>query len=393
MHVLLVEPSHAATPVGAGQLAAEFGWSVKTATSYRAAFDCAKDTVYDVIVLPTPDGQNDQLDADFRRLWELVDSRPSAALLLGQPNELITSNGPSIVEVVNPEAPIAEIRGRFAMIERYHERFAQMDGEVRRMERLGKRLNEHFREVDQEMQLAARLQRDFLPRNEGPIENLEYAAVYRPATWVSGDIYDVFRIDEDHTGIYVADAVGHGVAASLLTMFIKRSINAKRVEGSSYTVLSPSETMAILNDALAEQGLPNCQFVTACYAVFNHRTLVLEYARGGHPYPVMIGKDGVFQELRTTGGLLGLFGGEEFSSGQIQLHPGDKILIYTDGVELAFQNVADGQLDTSAYFQSFRNAAHLPVQDMLDKLQNELNHEPGSLNPRDDITLLGLEIL
>ena len=133
-----------------------------------------------------------------------------------------------------------------------------------------------------------RLQRDFLPRITGPIENVGIATIYRPASSVSGDIFDIFRIDEDHTGFYIADAVGHGMAASLLTMFIKRAIVPKRVDGNDYVILTPSETLTNLNDALADQSLPNYQFVTACYGLINHRTLTLQYARGGHPYPLLI---------------------------------------------------------------------------------------------------------
>ena len=99
-------------------------------------------------------------------------------------------------------------------------------------------------------------------------------------------MFDVVRIDKDHTGIYIADAVGHGLAASLLTMFIKRAIVPKREADHGHTVLDPAEVLTVLNDVLAEQSLPNCQFVTACYAVLDHRTLTLRYARGGHPAPL-----------------------------------------------------------------------------------------------------------
>ena len=91
----------------------------------------------------------------------------------------------------------------------------------------------------------------FLPKVDEAIGGVRFATVYKPASWVSGDIYDVFRVDERHVGFYVADAVGHGMAASLLTLFIKRCLTPKRIEADGYTVLCPSEAIAVLNDGLA----------------------------------------------------------------------------------------------------------------------------------------------
>jgi len=393
LHLLLVESHHPAVALGAGDLAHEFGWDVQSSPTYETAYQAAQQRVYDVTILPTPDPHKSEDQAGYRKLIELIANRDGAALLIGNAPESEEPAHRGIVDHIAPDAPAAELRGRFAMIDRYHERFRQLEGEVRRMEQLGKRLNEHFREIDQEMHLAARLQKDFLPDLIDPIGNIRFATIYRPASWVSGDIFDVFRIDENHTGIYVADAVGHGVAASLLTMFIKRSIVAKRVRDREYDILTPSETMGQLNDALASQGLPNCQFVTAFYAIINHQTLTMQFARGGHPYPIHTTAQGAFHQLKSTGGLLGLFAGETFSTQQIQLAPGDKIIVYTDGVELAFQSAHPDTLDTSAYLQSFKSVAALPVREMMDQLGHVLDDESGSINPSDDITILGLEVL
>jgi sigma-B regulation protein RsbU (phosphoserine phosphatase) len=206
-------------------------------------------------------------------------------------------------------------------------------------------------------------------------------------------MFDVFRVDEEHTGFYVADAVGHGMAASLLTMFIKRAIVPKIIDRDSYTILSPSKVMLFLNDALAEQSLPHCQFVTACYGLLNHRTLELQYARGGHPYPILITGDGLVTELKSSGGLLGLFKGEEFQTNKIQLHPGDKLLLYTDGVELAFQEGESATLNPGAYLSAFKSAGRLPLKEMLREIETRLDDEAGSLRPQDDITIVGLEVL
>ena len=373
----------------------DIGWSVKAAPDYVSALESARGGSIDAVIMTDPPSheQEDGQVRAFQNLIRLIDARQMVAVMVTDTPPSPEHPARSSIDAVPSDVSLSELRGRFTMIERYHQHVRHMEEELRNMERLGKRLNEHFREVDQEMQLAARLQRDFLPQVSEPIGNVQFATVYRPASWVSGDIFDIFRIDEDHTGFYVADAVGHGMAASLLTMFIKRSIVPKEVDGDRYTVTRPADVLNTLNNSLADQSLPNCQFVTACYGLFNHRTLTLEYARGGHPYPILITAEGIVSELKTAGGLLGLFKGSEFPTLETRLNPGDKVLWFTDGVELAFQPAGDDRLDTTAYYRAFESLAALPIQDMVRQIDTRLDSEPGSLKPHDDVTIVGLEIL
>src|SRR5260221_832124 len=84
----------------------------------------------------------------------------------------------------------------------------------------------------------------------------------RPAGYVSGDLYDVARLDETHVAFCIVDAVGHGMPAALLTMFIKRALVSKEIGPGGYRLLPPSETMRRLNYALVEQNLSAATFST-----------------------------------------------------------------------------------------------------------------------------------
>ncbi len=395
MQVLVVEPPESALPEGTRDLLCKSGWDVITATDYASALETARTGPIAAVVLASPRPSNGESDErpGFEELLRVIDLQQIATIVLDDPERPYQPNTRSLIEVLTRNISPAELRGRLSMIQRHHAHVRRMELELRRMEKLGKRLNDHFREVDEEMRLAARLQRDFLPRVVQPVGNVQVAALYRPASWVSGDIYDVIHIDEHHTGFYVADAVGHGLAASLLTMFIKRAVVSKQVDGEGYRVLSPSDTLERLNMALADQALPNHQFVTACYCVLNHETLTLRYARGGHPYPILITPDGTLTELKTAGGLLGLFPGEEFPTFETQLRPGDKLLLYTDGMELAFQGERGESFDTTAYHRVFESLARMPIEPMLRQLERRLDAESASPNPHDDLTVVGLEVL
>ncbi|MCO6439090.1 MAG: SpoIIE family protein phosphatase [Phycisphaerae bacterium] len=412
MKALLVDSSPETPTRETRGLLMQDGWEVIVARDYHEALKAARLNPPDAIVLPAPKADVSGVatfeanamgaggaavlappQADFDDLLRLVENQRIATVILADGDHRALAERGGLVEVVRRSIQPDELRGRFAMIERYHDHFRRMDQEVRAMERLGKRLNQHLREVDQEMRLAARLQRDFLPQIHEPINGVQFASIYRPATWVSGDIFDICRVDEDHTAFYVADAVGHGMAASLLTIFIKRAIVSKRVRGSDYEVVNPTDTMAELNAALAEQGLPNCQFVTACYALLNHRTLTLRFARGGHPYPVLISPEGSVSELKCAGGLLGIFKEEEFPTGEARLRPGDKLLLYTDGLELVRQSTPSAPSDGSAFLQSLAPLGAGTIHEAMQRIEGWLDNETGSLNPQDDVTVVGLEVL
>src|SRR5690606_16689880 len=103
--------------------------------------------------------------------------------------------------------------------------------------------------MDEELRLASQLQREFLPRSLPCVGRVDFRVLFRPAGYVSGDIYDVERLDEDHVAFFLADAVGHGVPAALLTMYIKRSLQTKQMitEPPGYRLIPPDQAMAQLN--------------------------------------------------------------------------------------------------------------------------------------------------
>ena len=327
------------------------------------------------------------------RLLEGLDTLGIACLILAKDESAIEGVAPEWVQRLSRSVSGDELWGRLASIQHTQQIVRRAQLELSHMQRLGRHLDRQFAEVDQDMRLASRLQREFLPQDIPGVENLSFGVLYRPAAWVSGDIYDIARVDEDHVCMYVADAVGHGMAASLMTMFVKKAIQSKEIGQGGYSILSPSETLQRLNDSIADQNLQNSQFVTALYGVLDHKNLVWRFARGGHPYPILVEPDGSLRELRSDGGLLGLYRGQEFLTKEISLKPGQKVIIYSDGMELAFIEKREGDTGEPRYRQEFRRVAHKSAKHFVNDLGALIEAEEGSLNPRDDITILIMEVL
>ena len=245
--------------------------------------------------------------------------------------------------------------------------------------------------LTEQLHLAGIVQHDFLPDKMPDSNRVQWATTFLPAEWVSGDIYDAVQINEDYIGFYVADAVGHAMPAALLTIFMKQALVMREVVNGNARIFTPSEVMTNLNKRLAKQKLSGYQFATCCYCLLNTKTLALTYARAGHPYPILIRGDGTQEQLEARGSLLGIFKDAEFVQQTIQLHPGDKLLLYSDGAEPFIGGFND--MSGFSYKEEFLQIKDLPVVEMFDKfniLVKDMKIEPGEI---DDITAVGLQIL
>ncbi|MHC4187106.1 MAG: PP2C family protein-serine/threonine phosphatase, partial [Planctomycetota bacterium] len=155
----------------------------------------------------------------------------------------------------------------------------------------------------EQLRLAGSVQRDFLPTSLPESEKVNWANVFLPAEWVSGDIYDVVRIDENHIGFYIADVVGHGIPAALLTIFLKQALIMRQTVDNSYHIFSPKEVMKNLNTRMTTQKFSGYQFATCCYCLLDTMSLELTYSRAGHPYPIRISSDNKPEQLEIEGPL------------------------------------------------------------------------------------------
>ena len=305
-------------------------------------------------------------------------------------NARVTSTEPRLCVVHAEKNERAEmLAGRMSTMLEMNHWHIQNRIEIERLKMVGQPLSDHFNEVTEEMHLASRLQRDFLPRELPKLPGIRFGTVYRPATWVSGDIYDIMRLDENHFAFYLADAVGHGMPAALLTMYIKRAIVPKRIKGTSYELVPPGEILASLNEDMCQQGLSDSQFATCCYGIMNFKDNTIRLANAGHPYPLLMRPDKKIEEFRVKGALLGVIEDAEYETKEFQMEAGDKLLVYSDGVEAAF-DMSDVDLDGPPKFRDeFDDLVDLPISDLVEKLLYQIDAEIGSLHPRDDVTVVG----
>ncbi len=151
------------------------------------------------------------------------------------------------------------------------------------------------------------------------------AGAWRPAREVSGDYYDVFKLDEHKLGFCIADVVGKGVSAALLMANVQAAVRA-----FASSAESPAQLCAKVNKLLCE-NLATGKFVTFLYGVLDSETRTLEYCNAGHVYPILVSA-GVTRTLDQGGAVLGVFPTWEYENAKIEFRPGDRLLLVTDGI-------------------------------------------------------------
>ncbi len=252
-----------------------------------------------------------------------------------------------------------------------------------------RRLRTYTRHLDEQLRLAQRLQMDFLPRTLPVVASAHFAARLEPAAWVAGDFYDIFRLDERHVAFYIADAIGHGIPAALLTVFVKKSLQAKRIDGKRYELVPPDEALRLLNLDLLSAKLQETPFITMVYGLYNEETRECVYARAGHPRPLLLGGGGTLEELGGEGPLLGIFRDAHFDRCRRRLQPGERLLLYTDGAERVDERSTS---NPERLFQIIRASALLPLEAMLDAIMDTVRAATGGSHFADDVALVGLEL-
>jgi sigma-B regulation protein RsbU (phosphoserine phosphatase) len=289
----------------------------------------------------------------------------------------------SLARPFEPVELLAQVQSLLRVKER-HDRLASQAAEAHG---ISKRLQAANQQMDQELDLARRLQESFLPQSLPQLPTVRFAVKYKPASRVGGDFYDIFRLDEKHLAFYIADAMGHGIPASLLTIFVKKGVRAKEISGSTYRLVPPTEVLQKLNRDLIDQQIPDLPFITMVYVLFNYQDGTLQFSRAGHPYPLYIPKVGKPALWQIEGSLLGVFETEYRLQTQ-HLKPGDKLLLYTDGMDGAsFEHQPVGLASLLAAAERFRE---LPIDELVERLTSDLFTQTRQ---NDDLTVFGMEMV
>jgi sigma-B regulation protein RsbU (phosphoserine phosphatase) len=236
--------------------------------------------------------------------------------------------------------------------------------------------------LERELELARQVQLSMLPHTFPDTPGVEFAASYAPARQVGGDFYDVIRLDDERVALVIADVSDKGMPAALYMALARSFIlaEARRLD-------PPGVVLQHVNQLLLEVGEQD-MFVTVFYGVLDRRNGRLTYSRAGHDHPFLL-RDGRIEQLDGHGMALGLFDAPLFTLSEetIDLRPGDRLILYTDG--LTDVDGPDGEmLGREGLAACLRDHAGRPPAEMCRAIFAALTDYRGDAPQFDDMALV-----
>ena len=242
--------------------------------------------------------------------------------------------------------------------------------------------------IEAELNLASRIQNSMLPHEFPPFPERNEFDLYAsmdPAKEVGGDFYDYYLVDDDHLALLIADVSGKGVPAALFMMVSKTILKTHAMTG-----ISPSEVLGKVNDAICNNNHAE-MFVTVWLGILEISTGKMTAANAGHEYPAIMNASGKFELLKDKHGLvIGGMEGVPYKEYEIQLEPGSKLFVYTDGVPEA-TTANEEMFGTERMLNALNKNPEAGPEEILKCVRASVDDFVQDAEQFDDLTMLCLE--
>lgn len=245
---------------------------------------------------------------------------------------------------------------------------------------LEKSIIEKNKKMTSDIEFARTMQMNMIP-TKGMYGNLKIDYVYKPSEMLSGDIFDVFTIDNNNIGIYICDVVGHGVAASMISMYVKQTMRAIS-KGSK----SSNRIMQELHKTFLALNFDDDKYFSMFFCIFNKKNKTLEYLNAGHNCFPFFKRGNKIEQLEAKGyPICNIFDTVEYEIYKKELNEKDKIILFTDGIT-EIKNFKGIEFGTKRLKNIIRDSSNIP-NDIMEEINKFNAHQ------RDDIAILEIEVL
>jgi serine phosphatase RsbU (regulator of sigma subunit) len=239
-----------------------------------------------------------------------------------------------------------------------------------------------FQQQARDLELAQQVQRALLPRASPQVRGYEFYTYYEAAQEVGGDYYDFVPLPDSRLAVLLGDVAGHGVASALVAA--KFSVEARVCLEKNP---NPAAALDRLNSLMLKADMPE-KFVTLLVAVLDPMTHVIVVVNAGHPSPLLLRTSGVVELAASddvSGLPIGIAEGMAYMSREVRLDPGDRLLVFSDGVTEAMD--ARGEQFQEGILTALGVGSSSPVATGEQLLQAVKRHTAGC-KQTDDITVV-----
>jgi sigma-B regulation protein RsbU (phosphoserine phosphatase) len=268
----------------------------------------------------------------------------------------------------------------------------------RELAQINHQLHSAHKLVEDDLKAAAWMQQRLLPLPAQDANGIRGAWRLRPSGYIAGDIFNLFALDENNIGFYLLDVCGHGVPAAMMSVTLSMVLTPDATHGSPLKrldsatgeshVLSPEDAVRELNRRFQSR---DDRYFTMIYGILDIPSSTVRFAQAGHPSPILI-REGEQPILLGTGGMpVGLWPEMEFDCLDIVVAPGDRIVLYSDGVTECISEHGEA-FGEERLLAVLRRQRSLPLDELLETLLTEITQWGSTSGFTDDVSLLALEI-
>ncbi|MBU0982619.1 MAG: SpoIIE family protein phosphatase [candidate division Zixibacteria bacterium] len=242
-------------------------------------------------------------------------------------------------------------------------------------------------EMEKEMKIAQSIQAGFLPRENLETDKVRVLGFNVPAREVGGDYFDIIPLNDDDVFLSLGDISGKGLPAALL-MSNAQAVLRSRLHG---TVAPDLPVLAdCLNQLIYHFTAPD-QYITGTFGIYNSTSATYSYINAGHLPPLIVRGDGTIEKPATADLIFGVMPGAPFHTLTVELRPGDRMYLYTDGVTEA-NNPAGDMFGDDRWDELARSCRTLSATESCKAVQTAIREFRGAAAQSDDVTVLLLEI-
>lgn len=255
---------------------------------------------------------------------------------------------------------------------------------------LQRKISDQLKEIKKETAIAKTIQHSVLPLDDVYWNSVNLHAIYLPADDIGGDVYDIIKLNENEVLIYISDVSGHGIQASLLTMYIRENVRAKAAFAEKGLDLFMKEIL----ENFVSLEIDAMLYITLLCCKYNKKTAELSFVNAGHNCsPLLLRSNGRSEELPLRGMPLSLISDpNKYQEEIISIYPGDRLILYTDGIVEEYSKAEKKTFGPEGLRkvaeQNYKKDGRVLAEIIIEEAAKYMN-----LNAKDDRTIVIADIL
>jgi sigma-B regulation protein RsbU (phosphoserine phosphatase) len=266
----------------------------------------------------------------------------------------------------------------------YHERFlmtlaSRMASSLVNAE-LHTRVAENEARLGREMKIAREIQHQLMPDEVPSIPPLQMAVLFKPVAQLGGDLYDWIPFDDGRIAIVIGDVAGKGAPAALYGALSSGVIRTRA--GRKYP---PGQMLELVNKTLFQRPIEG-QYVAVTYAIYEPKNKTIALSNSGLPYPLLV-RAGQPSFVDVGGVPLGLFPDSQYEETSLELHPGDVLVFYSDGV-VEMRNDSGEEFGLKRLAETVSSSCEKSPEEIVKSVSAALAEFIGRVRPQDDRTMI-----